>query len=168
MDAGYKYNMTDLQAALGLAQLRKIERMWERRRLIAMRYTEAFKNMEEIIPPFVKEDRVSAWHLYIIKLNLEALKIDRAAFIEELGKRDIGTSVHFIPLHKHPFYRNKYNCKVYGFPVAEWIYERSISLPVYPVIPAKIQMYKKYPRRKGFITDFSLIFRTFWKLVQGK
>jgi dTDP-4-amino-4,6-dideoxygalactose transaminase len=132
MDAGYKYNMTDLQAALGLAQLRKIERMWERRRLIAMRYTEAFKNMEEIIPPFVKEDRVSAWHLYIIKLNLEALKIDRAAFIEELGKRDIGTSVHFIPLHKHPFYRNKYNCKVYDFPVAEWIYERSISLPVYP------------------------------------
>jgi perosamine synthetase len=131
-EAGYKYNMTDIQAALGLAQLKKVEWMWERRKYIAESYTEAFKDSDIIIPPHVKPDRVSAWHLYVIKLNLEALNIDRAGFIEELNSRGIGTSVHFIPLHRHPFYRDTFGYESVDFPQAEWIYERIISLPIYP------------------------------------
>lgn len=132
LEAGYKYNMTDIQAGLGLAQLKKLEWMWKRRKEIAEKYTEAFKSLEEIITPFVKPDRVSAWHLYVIKLNLEALKIDRAGFIEELKDRGIGTSVHFIPLHRHPFYRDTFDYRAEDFPNAEWVYERIISLPIYP------------------------------------
>lgn len=131
IDAGYKYNMTDIQAALGLAQLKKVEWMWERRKEIAQKYTEAFKSRKEIIIPYIKPDRVSAWHLYVIKLNLEALSIDRTKFIEELKTRGIGTSVHFIPLHRHPFYRNTFGYEVKDFPNSEWIYERIISLPIY-------------------------------------
>ncbi|MDA8326235.1 MAG: DegT/DnrJ/EryC1/StrS family aminotransferase, partial [Nitrospiraceae bacterium] len=107
IDAGCKYNMTDVQAALGLAQLAKLEWMWQARCEIADRYDEAFGGMEELITPFVKPDRQSAWHLYSLKLNLETLKIGRDRFIDELSKRGIGASVHFIPLYRHPYYRNK-------------------------------------------------------------
>ena len=132
VEAGYKYNMTDIQAALGLAQLKKVEWMWQKRQEIADKYTEAFKKSEFIITPYVKSDRISAWHLYVIKLNLNALSIDRAKFIEELKTRGIGTSVHFIPLHKHPFYKNIFDYETKDFPAAEWIFERIISLPIYP------------------------------------
>ncbi len=132
VEAGYKYNMTDIQAALGLAQLKKVEWMWGQRREIADRYTEAFKDSEIIKPPHGKADRISAWHLYVIQLNLESLSIDRSRFIEELRIRGIGASVHFIPLHKHPFYRNAFGYNSVDFPVAERFYERIVSLPVYP------------------------------------
>lgn len=131
-EAGYKYNMTDIQAALGLAQLKKVEWMWKKRKEIADKYTEAFKKSEFIITPYIKSDRISAWHLYVIKLNLNALSIARAKFIEELKTRGIGTSVHFIPLHKHPFYKNTFGYETKDFPAAEWIYERIVSLPIYP------------------------------------
>lgn len=134
IEAGYKYNMTDIQASLGIAQLKKVEWMWEKRKYIAERYTEAFKDSDAIIPPYVKSDRISAWHLYVIKLNLESLKIDRAKFIEELKAKGIGTSVHFIPLHRHPFYRNAFGYRSQDFPVSEWLYERIISLPIYPAM----------------------------------
>lgn len=132
VEAGYKYNMTDIQAALGLSQLKKVEWMWERRKEIAQRYIEAFKDLESVILPHIKPYRESAWHLYVIKLNLELLTIDRAGFIEELKTRGIGTSVHFIPLHRHPFYRDVVGYKAEDFPVSEWLYERMISLPIYP------------------------------------
>lgn len=132
VDAGYKYNMTDIQAALGIAQLGKLEWMWEKRKEIAEKYTEAFRNSEFMETPKVKPDRVSAWHLYVIRLNLETLSVDRARFIEELKTRGIGTSVHFIPLHKHPFYKDAFGYNSMDFPVAERLYERIISLPIYP------------------------------------
>lgn len=132
VEAGYKYNMTDIQAGLGIAQLKKLEWMWERRRDIAERYTDAFMSSECITCPTVKPDRISAWHLYVIKLNPEALKIDRDGFIEELKQQGISTSVHFIPLHRHPFYRNSFSLDGKKFANADWIYERSISLPIYP------------------------------------
>ena len=132
LEAGYKYNMTDIQAALGLAQLRKVELMWEMRKEIAMKYTEAFEPLEEIITPHIKPGRETAWHLYVIKLNLDALKIDRSEFIEQLKQRGVSTSVHFIPLHRHPFYKKTFGYDRKDFPNAEWIYERIISLPVYP------------------------------------
>jgi len=124
--------MTDIQAALGLAQLKKIEWMREKRERIADKYTTAFKDSELIKTPQVKSDRTSAWHLYVIQINLGALNIDRARFIEELKIRGIGTSVHFIPLHKHPFYKNAFGYKSEDFPVADRLYEKIISLPIYP------------------------------------
>ena len=131
-EAGYKYNMTDLQAALGVAQLRKLDWMWARRKAIADQYTESFRSFDEVHPPFVKAGRESAWHLYVIKLNLDALTIDRNRFIEEL--RNIGTmvSVHFIPLYRHPYYRNTFHYRTQDFPVSERIYDQLISLPIYP------------------------------------
>ena len=131
-EAGFKYNMTDLQAALGLPQLRKVDWMWGKRKEIAGRYTKAFLSLKEIVTPHVERDRETAWHLYVIKLNVEALRIDRNSFIEKLREKGIETSVHFIPLHRHPFYKNTFRYDSKDFPNAEWIYERSISLPIYP------------------------------------
>jgi perosamine synthetase len=130
--AGYKYNMTDIAAALGLAQLKKAQSMQERRKYIASRYTEAFKNLPEIVTPSAKGEVTHAWHLYIVKLNLEMLSIERDRFVQELKDRGIGASVHFIPLHIHPYYRDTYGFKPEDFPVAFKTYKRIISLPVYP------------------------------------
>ena len=131
-EPGFKYNLTDLQAALGLAQLKKVDWLWEKRVDIARRYTEAFSSVRELITPTVRPDRETAWHLYAIKLRLEALRIDRGLFIEKLRERGIETSVHFIPLHRHPYYKDNFHLKKDDFPNAEWIYERNISLPIYP------------------------------------
>lgn len=132
IEAGYKYNMTDIQAALGLVQLKKVEWMWSRRNEIAKAYTSGFAGCDLIEAPTIKPDRVTAWHLYVIRLKLEALKIDRGRFIEELNARGIRTSVHFIPLHRHPFYRETFGCRQDHYPSAEHAYSRIVSLPIYP------------------------------------
>jgi len=129
---GYKYNTTDIQAALGICQLRKLEFMWQRRKEIARKYNEAFENMEEIFIPYIKENRETSWHLYVIKLNLRSLKINRDRFIEELKRKEVNASVHFIPLYRHPFYRKIMIHKKDKFPNSEWAYKRIISLPIYP------------------------------------
>jgi perosamine synthetase len=140
---GYKYNLTDIAAALGIAQLRKAEDFWRRRNEIAELYKNAFKDLEEIEIPSVKRiegsmggsifDQVRhSWHLFVIKLNLKRLTIDRNCFIDELKKKRIGTSVHFIPLHIHPYYRETYGYKPSDFPVSYQNYKRIISLPLYP------------------------------------
>lgn len=131
-ECGYKYNMTDIQAALGIAQLKKVELMKERRKEISRRYTQVFSCHDEIITPHVKSDRESAWHLYTVLLNLEMLSIDRNRFIEELKLRGIGTSVHFIPLYRHPYYRENCEFRIEAFPASERVYERTVSLPLYP------------------------------------
>ena len=132
---GYKYNMTDLQAALGICQLRKLDAMNARRQQIAAQYHRAFAEMDFLtpFPPELPTDRTHVWHLYTILLNLEALRIDRAQFIEELKARNIGTSVHFIPIHYHPHYV-RYGWQRGQFPNAEHYYERTISLPLYPAL----------------------------------
>lgn len=132
LEPGFKYNTTDVQAGLGLAQLRKVDWLWQRRIEIARRYTEAFTPVEAVVTPRVQEDRQSAWHLYVIKLRLEGLTSDRAAFIERLREKGVETSVHFIPLHRHPFYKNAFKVVPEDYPCAEWVYERSISLPIFP------------------------------------
>lgn len=133
---GYKYNTTDINSALGLTQLKKVEWMWKRREEIAKRYNMAFKQFEELILYRVKEDRVSSWHLYPIKLNLSALKISRDQFIEELKKRGIGTSVHFIPLYRFSCFKG-IGILPEEFTTAEWIFERVLSLPIYPSLTNK-------------------------------
>jgi dTDP-4-amino-4,6-dideoxygalactose transaminase len=132
LDAGYKYNMTDMQAALGLVQLSKSDAMTQMRRSIAERYSEAFRCVDELETPVVHADRVSAWHLYVLRLHLDRLRIDRNSFINQLKERGIGTSVHFIPLHLHPFYARTYGYCRGDFPRAEQEYARSLSLPIFP------------------------------------
>lgn len=130
--AGYKYNMTDIAASLGLHQLARREWLLERRRSIARRYTEAFSQLPQVEAPPESAYCEHAWHLYILRLHLERLDISRDAFIQELTRANIGTSVHFIPLHLHPFYRDTYHLKANDFPVALHAYQRAISLPIYP------------------------------------
>lgn len=141
VDLGYKYNMTDIQAAFGLAQLRKLEWMWGQRRKIACKYIEAFEELEEIELLTIKNDRTTSWHLFPIFLKLEKLRIDRKTFIEMLKERGIGTSVHFIPLYRHPFYRRNFSYDPRDFPNSEWFFEREVSLPIYPSLSEEEQDY---------------------------
>jgi dTDP-4-amino-4,6-dideoxygalactose transaminase len=132
--AGYKYNMTDVQAAIGLGQLEKIKKFNERRQEIAKIYDGAFGKIPEVITPLKKKDRVHVYHLYPIRIDTEALKIDRARFIEALKAENIGTSVHFIPLHLHPFYQRTFGYKADDFPVAQKVYQGMISIPMFPAM----------------------------------
>jgi dTDP-4-amino-4,6-dideoxygalactose transaminase len=129
---GFKYNMPDIQAAIGIHQLQRLEAMQSRRRSIVAQYDEALGQLEELERPTQRPDVESAWHIYLLRLNLERLKIDRAAFIEELRKRNIGTSVHFIPIHEHSYYRDRYRLKPQDFPIAQREFERMLSLPLSP------------------------------------
>lgn len=134
---GYKYNMTDIQAAIGIHQLKKLEQMQKRREEVAKRYNDTFEDMPEIITPTVKRYVRHAWHLYPILINTDLLRIDRAKFIDALKAENIGTSVHFIPIHLHPYYRDRYGFKRGDFPNAEYVYEREVSLPIYPKMTDK-------------------------------
>ena len=124
--------MTDIQASIGIHQLKKLEQMQKRREDIANRYNETFENMPEIILPTVKKHVRHAWHLYPIQINTDLLRIDRSEFIEALKAENVGTSVHFIPVHLHPYYRDRFGFKKGDFPIAEQVYEHEISLPIYP------------------------------------
>ena len=129
---GFKYNMTDIQAALGLWQLRKLPAFQERRRQIARRYTEAFHGDEAFELPVERPSVEHAWHLYVLRLRPGVLRIGRDRFIEELATRNIGTSVHFTPIHLHPYYRDKYGYNATSFPVAYDNFQRMLSLPLNP------------------------------------
>ncbi len=129
---GFKYNMTDIQAALGLAQLNRLAEFQERRRVVAGRYNAAFTNHPSLEPPTVRDYVVPSWHLYVLRLNLETLRIDRAQVMEELKARNIGASVHFIPVHLHPYYRDRYRWAADAFPIAYREYQRMVSLPLFP------------------------------------
>lgn len=129
---GFKCNMTDIQAALGLHQLRKLRRFATRRREIVGRYNAVFSRLPELQIPAERAEVTHAWHLYVVRLNLETLSIDRARFIEELKLRGVGTSVHFIPVHLHPYYRDKYGHGPDDFPVALREFRRIVSLPLNP------------------------------------
>ena len=153
-EAGYKYNTTDMNSALGMVQLHKLDRMLHRREQIALAYNSAFKNYEALIPYTVPQDRTSAWHVYPLKIQLEQLSIDRNRFINELKERGVLTSVHFIPLYRFSLYREMgYNAADY--PGSEWVFERQISLPVYSsmtdadidhVIQSTIDIVRRYGR----------------------
>ncbi len=132
LNAGFKYNLTDIQSAIGIVQLNKCTEMRSLRARIARQYTEAFSQCEEIETPTVLNDRESAWHLYVLRLHLDRLTIGRSEFVERLKQRGVGTSVHFIPLHMHPYYRDAYHYFHESFPVALREYYRSFSLPIYP------------------------------------
>jgi dTDP-4-amino-4,6-dideoxygalactose transaminase len=127
---GFKYNMTDMQAAMGQIQLKRLEAMQTHRQRIFARYNAAFARLPELEVPTQRSNVTHSWHLYVLRLNLDHLRIDRAAFIKAMGERNIGTSVHFIPVHLHPYYREKYAWQPEAFPVAYREYQRMLSLPL--------------------------------------
>ena len=129
---GFKYNMSDLMAAIGIHQLKNIDRFQKRREEIARRYTEAFSGLPLRTPHVARPEDTHSWHLYVIQLELEKIKLTRNQFIERMADAGIGTSVHFIPLHLHPYWRDRYSLKPEDFPVALDCYQRAVSLPIYP------------------------------------
>ena len=131
VEPGYKYNMFDIQAALGLVQLSRLEEMQKRRLEIAAVYQEEFGKIDAVEPPFVPEFATHCWHLYVLRVLPELLTIDRDQFIVELNERNVGTSVHFIPTHTMTAFR-KLGWKEGDFPMTEKHFERIISLPLYP------------------------------------
>ena len=130
---GFKYNMTDIAAALGLHQLEKADMFRQRRKEVAERYNSVFIDNPTLqIPPGDSAYRKHSWHLYSLRLNLDCLTIDRGRFIQELNSKGIGCSVHWMPLHLHPYYRQQYGYSEGIFPKAESLWLRQISLPIYP------------------------------------
>ena len=129
---GFKYNLTDIASAVGLAQLQKCERFWKTRDRLATLYDEGFRDIPEIIRPHVAPSVQHAWHLYVIQIDVDRLTITRNQFIERLQKAGIGCSVHFIPLHLHPYYRNRFGYRPDDFPTANAVFQRIVSLPLYP------------------------------------
>jgi perosamine synthetase len=133
-EAGFKYNMTDIQAALGLCQLKRADEFHRVRCSYAALYRQLLADADQVELPEVPPDVTHAWHLFIIRLRLGELRINRNEFIEELRKAGIGTSVHFIPLHLQPYYARMFGCRRGDCPNAERTYERVISLPIYPAM----------------------------------
>jgi perosamine synthetase len=132
LSPGYKYNLTDIAAAIGIEQLKRCDLFWQARNRIAKRYDAGFADLPEIRVPARDTGMQHAWHLYVIQLELDRLKITRNDFMEALREKNIGASVHFIPLHLHPYYRDKFGYKPGDFPVASAVYGRIISLPIFP------------------------------------
>ncbi|WIV96685.1 DegT/DnrJ/EryC1/StrS family aminotransferase [Kinneretia aquatilis] len=127
---GFKYNLTDLAASLGLHQLKKLSSFQRRREWIAAAYNQSFADLPLILPPQAPEGDVHAWHLYVLRLT-DAVQIDRDAFIEAMFAAGIGCSVHYIPLHLQPYWRDRYGLTPEQFPHSQEAYERSFSIPLY-------------------------------------
>jgi len=131
LENGFKYNTTDIAAAIGLAQLSKADLLLEKRRRIAERYNAAFSDLDTLTPLTIRPERETSWYLYPIRLNLEALSISRDRFIEEAGARGVSLSVHFIPLYEFTLYR-ELGYTPAGYENCSWVYERTVSLPIFP------------------------------------
>lgn len=128
---GFNYRLPDIGCALGLQQLKRLDLNLARRREIAAMYTEAFREIPGVIPPAVRSDANPAWHLYPIRLDLEKLTADRAQIFRALRAENIGVNVHYIPVHLHPYYRDRFSYAPGAYPVAENAYDRLISLPMF-------------------------------------
>jgi perosamine synthetase len=128
---GFKYNMTDLAAAIGIHQLRRADEIWKRRREIARQYSEAFRRLDRVVVPEELSYGTHAWHLYVLRLTPDGAPGGRDRLIRRLGEQGIGTSVHFIPLHLHPAYQRAWGYARGNFPVAEAAFDHAVSLPIY-------------------------------------
>jgi perosamine synthetase len=133
---GFNYRLTDIACALGLSQLEKLDANLARRREIAAQYASAFRDFPAIVIPAVREDVNPAWHLYPIRLKLEILSAGRAEIFQALRAENIGVNVHYIPVHQHPYYRERSKSKE-SYPVAEDAYARLISLPMFHSMTAQ-------------------------------
>jgi len=133
-DLGFNYRLTDIQCALGISQLPKLPAWVRRRQAIALRYDAAFARMPAVRPLAVRPEVSHAYHLYVIRLELDRLRIDRAAVFTALRAEGIGVNVHYIPVHLHPYYRRTFGTAPGDCPVAEAAYERILSLPIFPAM----------------------------------
>jgi perosamine synthetase len=128
---GFNYRLTDVACALGLSQLTRLEANLARRREIAARYSAAFRNLRGVLVPSVRTDVSPAWHLYPIRVNPAQLNADRAHVFRALRAENVGVNVHYIPVHRHPYYRQRFGYQGGEYPVAEAAYEQLISLPMF-------------------------------------
>jgi perosamine synthetase len=128
---GFNYRLTDIACALGISQLEKLEANLSRRRAIAARYTCAFRELPAVVVPAVRDGVEPAWHLYPIRLKLDALSAGRGEIFSALRAENLGVNVHYIPVHRHPYYRDRFGYKGGEYPVAEDAYDRLISLPMF-------------------------------------
>jgi len=138
---GYKYNMTDIAAAIGIHQAARAEEMRKEREKIADRYRKAFESMPEIELPPVDANRIHSWHLFPVKLRLDRLNIDRNTFFQFLKLRGVGCSVHWRPLHLHPYYQKRFGWRPEDCPTASEVWERLVSLPIFPDMREKETKY---------------------------
>ncbi|MEK7510269.1 MAG: UDP-4-amino-4,6-dideoxy-N-acetyl-beta-L-altrosamine transaminase [Patescibacteria group bacterium] len=129
---GYNYRLTDLQCALGISQMKKLDRFIQRRRAIVEKYNRAFQKFEEVITPVELPYAKSAYHIYVLQFRLELLTSDRRQLFDAFGKEGIGVQIHYVPVHLQPFYRKKFGYRKGDFPKAERYYERAMSLPLFP------------------------------------
>ena len=140
-DVGFKYNLSDVHSAIGVAQLKRADDFMRRRTEIARAYNEAFRAEPALQVPGVEPGLDHAWHLYVLRLRLEQLKIGRNQFVELLRERGVGVSVHCIPLHTMHFYQRRYGYRTGDFPVTEDVYSRCLSLPIYPAMSDEDRAY---------------------------
>jgi len=137
---GFKYNLTDIAAAIGIHQLARAEQMRQQREEVARYYFEAFRDVAELELPVTDSDRVHSWHLFALRLKLQTLSINRDVFIEQLKAAGVGCSVHWRPLHLHPYYETEFGWQRESFPVATELWERFVSLPIFPAMtPEELQ-----------------------------
>jgi dTDP-4-amino-4,6-dideoxygalactose transaminase len=134
---GFKYNLTDLAAAIGIQQLARAEAMRRQREEVAERFLAAFEDVEELELPAHGTDRIHSWHLFPIRLRLDRLSADRNTFLDELKEKGVGCSVHWRPLHLHPYYQETFGWRPEDLPVATAVWERLISLPLFPGMTAE-------------------------------
>jgi dTDP-4-amino-4,6-dideoxygalactose transaminase len=133
-DTGFKYNLSDVHSAIGIAQLRRVEELTQRRQAIAHAYNEAFANDPALQVPIAEPGVEHAWHLYVLRLRTAALTVNRNQFVDMLRARGVGTSVHCIPLNTMDFYQQRYGYRTGDFPIAEDVYSRCFSLPIFPAM----------------------------------
>ncbi len=131
-ELGYNYRITDLQCALGISQLKKLDRFIRRRAEIVAAYTSAFASLPYTHAPYSDPLASPAWHLYVLQIDFTAVDKTRAQVMQELRERGVGTQVHYIPVHLQPYYRNSYGYAPGKCPTAEAYYQRCLSLPLYP------------------------------------
>lgn len=129
---GFRYNLSELHACLGIHQMSKLESFQKRRREIVELYNKELNDLEEIILPYVKKEVKHSWHLYVIQLNLERLKVDRDHIFRALREENIGVNVHYIPVHYHSYYENKFGLKKGILPNVEWLFPRLLTIPLFP------------------------------------
>ena len=134
VDLGYNYRITDIQCALGISQLAKLPGWIARRQGIARRYDAAFADLPSVRPLHRREDVSHAYHLYVIRIDVDGCTLGRAGVFERLREEGIGVNVHYVPVHLHPYYRRRFGCKPGDCPVAESVYEQLISLPIFPAM----------------------------------
>lgn len=137
LHAGFKYNMMDIQAAIGIHQLKRVEKYWKHRKKVWKRYNEAFNDLPCIIPAEPEPESKHAYHLYTPFIELDKIGKDRDWMLNALTAENIGVGVHYLPVHIHPFYRQTYGWKAGDFPNAEWIGERTLSLPLSAALSEK-------------------------------